>query len=338
MRVPGWVLFLLLPACAKGSARTQPLALPTDTADARLTTERVARIEGTPPALGFEVAAAPALPPRLRTDLQAGRNWLVIRSPRRFSFAGGDLLLGRTLFKPTETSLTFAQEKTATDVPRRDPVLGRLRGRAARADLADRVRPIDDPGITPEGLGALDQTDLRVMLGRGVDSLMALQGSTGDDVHVWVAVVGADRKPVDWVKALGRAYDLRSLAPLEPLHVLVMRRRTGYLPSYFEMVLADVVLASQMKVEVGDAEMAWIWEGVWFGKMEAPPAATTAPDWPDLPLPTLSYTEFQRPSGNLSAFWNVLMKPLALGADVGVTFIEGDPLIEGVAEKQRARE
>jgi hypothetical protein len=38
-------------------------------------------------------------------------------------------------------------------------------------------------------------------------------------------------------------------------------------------------------------------------------------------------------------FWRGLLAPLALGADVGMAFLEGDePLLDSVAERQRARD
>ena len=337
MKRVSFLLAILAASCASKEEREvqQDIATPTkkDANETKVKVDRVSLQAGEPSTVAFEMTRPPVMPSRLKRAFDNNRNWLHLRDPRRYSFAAGDILTGKTLFLPSSSGMTYAQENRERDLPLPGPVLVRFEGTIDSDALKPHIRAVKNPGLTPEGLGVIEDTDLRVMLGRGVDLLMATQSADPLDVHVWVAVVDKSGKPVEWRSRLIDAYRSRSVIELRPLNVVIMRRRSATLPRYFRLELEHVVIGAQMVLKPSATKTAWIWEGVWFGRMDKAPTEIVDPDWPDLPLPNVVYKEFKRPKGTLSGFWPALMKPLALGAEVGTAFIDGDPVFDRYAKE-----
>jgi len=303
---------------------------------------RVGRaVEATsPPALLLELKPSGSMPARLASDLGAGREWLRVERPRGLSFAGPDLLKGEAPFRPTTASLLFVQPREGA-ATLAEPALLRLGGRIEAASLASRIETIPEPSDGDEDeLAKVESVNLRVLLGHGLDVLLVAVGSGDLDTHHWIRVVDAMGKPADWQSALRQASAARSLDALGPYRVLVRRRHPGdTVPTHYRVRLDDVVVAAQARLVREKDVYAWVWEGVWSAGLSAQAPVGPAA-WPDdAPPLEVRYKEYVRPPGNTTgSFWRGLLSPLALGADVGMAFLEGDgPLIDSVAERQRER-
>jgi hypothetical protein len=330
---------LLLAACASGDRAPVTVEEPGRiVAEAELAVGSALRVE-TPPALILELRPSTAPPPRLGKDLKAGRSWLVVERPRGFSFVGRDLLAGDALFRPGAAMLLFVQPRDGppSEV---EPALLRLSGRVAAEAMASRIETTGDPSADGEELAEIESADLRVLLGRGLDTLLVCVGSTDMDTHHWIRVVDADGGPAEWRRALDEAREGRRLEPLAPYRVLVRRRRPGDpVPVHYRVRLADVVAAAQMRLVAQKDAFEWTWEGVWTARLsDGSQGAGTAAWPPEAPPLQVRYKEYVRPSGDVTGtFWRGLLAPLALGADVGLAILEGEPLVDSVAERQRAR-
>jgi hypothetical protein len=307
-------------------------------AETELGVSRAVEAASPPPALLLELRSRGTTPMRLAKDLRAGRTWLRVERPRGFSFAGRALLAGAEPFTATSASLLFVQPRDGE--ARAEPALLRLGGQVDAAAVRSRIEAIPHPG--DEGgdeLARIESADLRVLLGHGLDVLLPCIGSGEMDTHHWIRVVDAEGAPAEWLPALEAAASASGLDALEPYRVLVRRRRPGDpVPAHYRVRLADVIVAAQSRlVEKGDA-FDWVWEGVWSSRLSEP-SPEGPPAWPpEAPSLTIRYKEYVRPSGDASGFWQGLLSPLALGADIGMAIIEGDkPVIDSVAERQRQR-
>ena len=69
------------------------------------------------------------------------------------------------------------------------------------------------------------------------------------------------------------------------------------------------------------------------GAAEGPPA------WPkEAPALEVRYKEYEPPTGGATgSFWQGVLAPLALGTDVGLAVLGGEPLLDSVGERQRKR-
>lgn len=310
------------------------------TAEAELRVARAVEAVAPPPALLLELKPSGPMPTRLADDLHAGRGWLRVEGPRGFSFAGRDLLAGAEPFRPSTAVLLFVQPREG-EVRRGEPALLRLEGTVAAEAMKSRIETIDDPKDDGEELAQVGSSDLRVLLGHGLDVLLSSCAGSGDlDTHHWIRVVDAEGKPVAWLPALEKSLAERRLDVLSPYRVLVRRRHPGDpVPAHYRLRLSDVVVAAQMRLQGRKDGFGWVWEGVWSARLDAPSPEGPAA-WPaDAPPLLVRYKEYTRPSGDTTgAFWQGLLAPLALGADVGMAFLEGDkPLLDSVAERQHSR-
>lgn len=332
---------LLLAACASKRDRV-PVTVQepgTIVAEAELRVGRTAE-ETSPQAFLLELKPEGALPSRLARDIEGGHGWLRVDRPRGFSFAGRELLQGDGPFRPTGASFLFVQPKEGAPT-HSEPGLLRLAGQVEAQSIASRIESVAAPEDGPEDeLAAVDNVNLRVLLGHGIDVALQCAGSGEMDTHHWVRVVDAEGNPADWRPALREAASGRSLSSLAPYRVLVRRRHPGDpVPAHYLVRLDDVVVLAQARVVPKGDAFDWIWEGVWSAGLAAP-APEGPPAWPrSAPPLEVRYKEYVRPSGNVTgAFFRGLLAPLALGADVGMAFLEGDgPLVDSVEEKQRAR-
>lgn len=295
----------------------------------------------TPPlALLLELEPKGPLPTRLAGDLRDGRTWLRVERPRGFSFAGRALLAGEGPFRPSTASLLFVQPREG-EAKGAEPALLRLGGQVEAAAIASRIEAIAPPKDDDlDQLAKVESADVRVLLGHGLDVLLACAGSGDLDTHHWIRVVDAQGEPAAWQQALDRARAARRLDELAPYRVLVRRRRPGDpVPAHFSVRLDDVVVAAQARLVRRKDAFEWIWEGVWSAHLIAPaPEGPVA--WPaSAPPLVVRYKEYVRPSGDVTgAFWQGLLAPLALGADIGMAFLDGEkPLVDSVAERQRQR-
>jgi hypothetical protein len=206
--------------------------------------------------------------------------------------------------------------------------------------VASRVESIPEPA-PGDDFASIESADLRVLLGHGLDVLLGCVGSSELDTHHWIRLVDAQGAPAAIEPALAAARGGGGLEALAPYRVLVRRRTPGDpRPAHFRVRLGDVVVAAQARVTARKDELDWTWEGVWSAHLVAAPPAGPDPWPPDAPALEVRYKEYVRPSdGDVTgAFFRTLLAPVALGADVGVAFLEGDgPLIDSVAERQRAR-
>jgi len=308
--------------------------------EAELRVGRVVEATSPQPALVLELLPEGTMPSRLARDFRAGRTWLRIERPRGFSFAGRALLAGDGPFRPSTASLLFVQPREG-EATGAEPSLLRLGGEVEAAAIASRIETIAAPGEDgADELAKVESADVRVLLGHGLDVLLACAGSGELDTHHWIRVVDEQGAPVAWQPALEAARAARRLEALAPYRVLVRRRRPGDpIPTHYRVRLADVVVAAQARLVTRKDTLAWIWEGVWSARLEAP-VPEAPPAWPASgPALLVRYKEYEPPSGgDTGAFWRGLFAPLALGADIGMAFLEGDqPLADRVAERQRQR-
>ncbi|MHC4818975.1 MAG: hypothetical protein ACYTF8_13065, partial [Planctomycetota bacterium] len=280
-------------------------------------------------------------PERLSKDFQKGHRWLHIENPRGFSFAIHDLLRREQVFLPSEASFTFAQQRNASSSGRRrEPVLLRLEGDIHSDDIAAHVEVVPDPGFDVAGLESFDNEDIRVLLGRGIDLLVSMAppsaGGTDEyDTREWVALIDGQGAAVELTDALNEARRAVSLAPLRDHRVIVRRWRPRARPraAFFRVRLEHVLLASQMAAKRRGGEYHWVWEGLWEGKMEQAPTPIEPPGWEDAPRLTVHYKEYRQDRYAGRAFWETLMSPLALGADVGKALFEGESVVDRVTKK-----
>jgi hypothetical protein len=330
---------LVLAACASNDKAPATVEEPGRiVAEAELGVARA--IEGgSPPALLLELEPKGATPTRLANDLREGRTWLRVERPRGFSFAGRALLARPEPFRAATASLLFVQPRSG-EAKAAEPALLRLGGSVDAAAIRSRIETIPEEGNEGgDELARIESMELRVLLGHGLDVLLSCIGSGELDTNHWIRVVDADGAPAAWLPALEAAVATRRLDDLDPYRVLVRRRRPGDpVPSHYRVRLADVVVAAQSRlVDKGDS-FEWIWEGVWSSRLTTP-SPDGPPAWPpEAPSLEVRYKEYVRPSGDASGFWQGLLAPLALGADIGMAFLEGDkPMIDSVAERQRQR-
>jgi hypothetical protein len=217
----------------------------------------------------------------------------------------------------------------------------RLEGTIAAAAIRERIETIDPPAEDGDELKGIGNSNLRVLLGHGLDALLSCAGSGDMDTHHWIRTVDSDGKPAELKLVLEEAMAKRRFDALSSYRVLVRRRRPADpVPAHYRVRLDDLIVATQMRAVPRKEEFDWAWEGVWSARLSAPdPAGTEA--WPGSAPPLLvRYKEYVPPSsGNLTAsFWHGVLTPFALGADVGKAFLEGDkPLFDSVAERQRER-
>ncbi len=332
---------LLLVACASNESRPKETVQEPGTivGEADLGVGRAVEA-GSPPTLLLELKPSGPVPSRLEDEIGAGRTWLRVDRPRGFSFAGRDLLAGAGLFRPSTASFLFVQPREG-DATLAEPALLRIAGHADRSAVVSRIETIGEPAeLHGDGLDLVGSADLRVLLGHGLDVLLRCVGSTAIDTHHWIRVVDAEGAPVALLPALEKCRAERRIEGLAPYRVLVRRRRPGEpVPTHYRVRLDDVVVAAQARVVSVREGLNWTWEGVWSARL-APPAPEGPDPWP-LAAPPLQvrYKEYVRPSGTATgAFWQGILAPIALGADVGLAFLEGDgPLLDSVAERQRER-
>jgi len=308
MRGLGLLLLGLLSSCITRALWSAPSPGPepklVGEAECELALASVPRSES----LAFSVEAPPKPPKRMGIELGRGRTRLLLRNPYLLSFAGTDLLDGKTPLKPERVTVNFAQTRTKHGT-RRDPALLRIEGKVP-ASFASRIEHCEDP----EGRRTLEEVrepDLRVQLGHGIDALVALAAEPElGDVIAWCGVEGPG---TDWRTALDLARARGSLAPLDPYRVVVRRWRGGAATCY-RLRLDDVVLASSMSF----AGSRYTWEGLWICSLELPegPAETS------VAIPArLRYREYkQEGSGDL--WWRVLLTPAALAADYGIASLD----------------
>ncbi|HEX5139282.1 MAG TPA: hypothetical protein VFY93_20100 [Planctomycetota bacterium] len=328
---------LLLAACASHEARApQTVQEPgTIVGEAELAVGRTVAV-ASPRALLLELKPGGAMPERLASEMGAGRSWLSVERPRAFSFAGRDLLEGKGPFHPGGASFLFVQPREGAPAIA-EPALLRLTGRVDRATVASRIETIAAPG-PGEDFQSVGGADLRVLLGHGLDVLLGCVGSGDLDTHHWVRLVDAAGEPAALKPALEEALAGEGLEALAPYRVLVRRRTPGDpYAAHFRVRLDDVVVAAQARVVEREGALDWTWEGVWSARLAPPPSEGPNP-WPkDAPPLEVRYKEYVRPpAGTDGSFWRTLLAPVALGADVGAAFLEGDgPLIDSVRERQR---
>lgn len=334
------LLALLLAACGSTEPRATPTVQEPGTivGEAQLAVGRSVAI-ASPRALLLELKAPEAMPQRLAAELGAGRTWLHVDRPRGFSFAGRELIAGTEAFRPKTASFLFVQPREGGATPLADPALLRLTGQVERALLASRIETIEDPAGADD-FQSIGSTDLRVLLGRGLDALLGCVGSGELDTHHWIRLVDAEGARVDVQTALDAA-GKGGLAALSPYRVLVRRRTPGDpVPVHFRVRLEDVLVAAQARLKGSEGTLDWTWEGVWSARLAPPPTALGEDAWPGAAPPLeVRYKEYTQPSGGVStAFWRTLLAPVALGADVGIAFLEGEgSLVDSVAERQRDR-
>jgi len=338
-----WILLGLLAACSSSGKSDEKKARPA-TKTLRLAELKVDRVSRTPNPLGLALSVRydKANPPeRLSKDFQQGHHWLHIEKPRGFSFAIHDLLRREHVFLPNAASITFAQQRVASSKGRRrEPALLRLEGTIHADDIAGHLEVVPDPGLEVQGLGSFDNEDIRVLLGRGIDLLVGMAPATAGgtdeyDTREWVAVLDGQGAEVELTDALAVARRAVSLAPLRDHRVIVRRWRPRARPraTFFRVRLEHVLLASQMATKRRGGEYHWVWEGLWEGKMEQAPAPIEPPGWEDAPQLTVHYKEYRQEAHAGRAFWETLMSPLALGADVGKALFEGESVVDRVTKK-----
>jgi hypothetical protein len=331
---------LLLAACASKESRPKPTVQEPGAivGEAQLAVGRSVATES-PRALLLELKPSGAMPQRLASEFGAGRTWLHVERPRGFSFAGRDLLAGAGPFRPGTASFLFVQPREGGATALAEPALLRLGGRVDPSFVGSRVETIAEPA-SGDDFASIGSADLRVLLGHGLDVLLSCVGSSELDTHHWIRLVDAEGAPAALGPALEAARAGKGLEALAPYGVLVRRRTPGDpVPVHYRVRLDDVVVAAQARVVARKDALDWTWEGVWSARLAPPPPPGPDP-WPaDAPPLEVRYKEYVPPSGGASgAFWRTLLAPVALGADVGVAFLEGDgSLVDSVTERQRAR-
>lgn len=322
MRGTGVLLLALCASACVTRALWKPQAShrkPRPAGEADLAIERRAEEPARPGSVAFAIEPpAKKAPKRMRKDFSLGRTWLRLRDPFALSFAGTDLLEGRTPFLPERIAVDFAQTNLDGGGVKRDPALLRLEGSAPRQAITSRIERVPQPPGEPRGLERVADRDLRVLLGHGMDTLLPIaEVPMPSDVCSWFGVEGPAE---DWRAALGLAQARGSLAPLLPYRVIVRRWRAmeNGGPCCFRVFLADIVVASQMAVA---PEGRWTWEGLFMGALEPPgEGAGPADRLPSL----LVYREYKQDPkyGTTGVLWRTLLTPLALGADYGIWSID----------------
>jgi hypothetical protein len=333
---------LLLAACASSERTPTTVEEPGKiVAEAELGVGRAVAAASPPPVLLRELRPKGPMPTRLAGDLRAGRSWLRVERPRGLSFAGAALLAGDAgPFRPATASLLFVQPKEGESKVA-EPALLRLAGSVDAAAILSRIETIEAPeGDGTDELAKIENADLRVLLGHGLDVLLSCAGSGELDSHHWIRVVDEAGHPAAFEPALDAARTARRLGDLAPYRVLVRRRHPGDpVPAHYRVRLEDVVVAAQARLVARKGGFDWIWEGIWSARLTAPvPEGPAA--WPaSAPPLEVRYKEYVRPSGDVTgAFWQGVLAPLALGADIGAAFLEGEgSLTDSVAERQRRR-
>jgi hypothetical protein len=258
--------------------------------------------------LAFAVAPPAHPPKRMEIELSRGRTCLLLREPFSLSFAGTEILDGRTAFPPERVTVHFAQTRTKKGT-RRDPALLRVEGTLPDTFSA-RVEPCEAPQMR-HSLEEVRDEDLRVQLGHGIDTLLStrVDPRPGDAV-AWCGVEG----PGDWREALDLAWARASLAPLEPYRVIARLWRDGKATCY-RMPLSDVILASHMALAGSD----YTWEGLYVCSLELPQKAAA----PARTIPArLRYTELKEQPKDPDLAWRVALTPLALAGDYGIARID----------------
>ena len=348
------LLVLAVAACRSDRPSSSPAPAPGGAAAE--TAIAVARVTALPPesrGVSLELEARAGAPDGLRRDAAEGRTWLDLRKPHGLSFAAPSLLAGESPFAAERSTVTFARPRGEAGTARRHPALWRIEGDVPAAALRARIEKLDPSGhVQVAGLGEVRDQDLRVLLGRGVDVLMATAGAEHGghdalDTHGWGGVTdGADAAvPTDtWLEELVAAHHASSLAPLDDRWVLVRRWRPSGSPraTWFRLRLADVAVASQSVLRPAGDAFSWTWEGLWRGEVLPAPARVEAVAWSDPPALTVLYKEFDPPrrGSATGGFFRALLAPLTLGADFGSSFFdesEDAGILETTLAKQRAR-
>ena len=292
---------------------------------------------------------------RLRDDLAAGRNWLILLRPIGFSYAGSELISGRTLFKPTKAEFTYAQRDGSGSGEKLElaPVLLRLAGDVTNVDSARLLKEVPDPGIDILGLGEVKNRNMRVLLGRGIDNSLGMagqdQGGTGSmDTREWIAVVDREGKEIkDWEQVLAASIREGNFDRIWELEVLTRRWRPSANPpaTYFKVPFPLILACSHMKVTAKGDDFHWTWEGIWAGELRRAPAAGVAQPLEGAPPSTVLYKEYKGQRGKSATFWRTLLSPVALGVDFGASVFDSlvdtdrrANVFERTTEKQKARE
>ncbi len=334
----------LLPACgSKGPLRRekevpQPtLYDPVLLGNMPLSIESIVEVEASSgmPAVAFQLQPPDKQTPLLQKDLSSGRSWLLLRAPRWFSFVARDLLLGKTAFAGQKITLTYAQGVRGSGHVERQPSLVRFEGVVSHEDLLAQVQPGEDPRVPGRGLEKIDNPDLRILLGNGIDVLVGMAdavkgGDASLDTRAWIAVYDVKGESKDWHLKVRKAYNERSLAPTEGYTVIVRRWRPNARPkaAWYTMPLGLVVLAAQMSYDAKKEEFHWVWEGVWQAQMTTQPVGSTPMVTP-IPVVSVQYKEYKPDprSADAAGLWRTLLSPVALGADFGTElFDEGLPV------------
>jgi len=294
--------------------------------EAECAVERIVEPRAPRPSIAFAITPPEDRPPkRMRRAFDAGWTWLFLRDPFAFSFAGRDLLQGCTPLRPGRVTVGFAQTRLSDGGVRRAPALLRIEGTVADGDLAACVERVPDRGAPGEELDALDDRDLRVRLGHGVDTLLELaEGPAPLETFAWIGVEGPEGLTDDWRGPLEEALRQQSREPLRPYRVIVRRRRAGGDLSCFRVPLAVVVVAAQISFAEEAGSRRWTWEGLWIGELAAPDEEATPTAWQDVAQAHLHYQEYKQDPkyGAKGVIWRTLLTPLALTADYGIGAID----------------
>lgn len=247
----------------------------------------------------------PEAPKRMSIEMGRGRTCLLLRRPFALAFAAADVLNGRTAFAPGSVAVSFAQTRTKHGT-RRDPALLRIDAKVPD-DFRSRIERCEDVE-EHHSLDEVGDPDVRMRLGRGIDTLVGMLTEVGPtDVVAWRTVDG----PGDWRDALDEAHRTCSLAPLRPYRVVARMWHDGT-ASCYRMRLEDVVVAGNMSFKGSDCE----WTGLWIASLELP--QVPAPAAADIPS-RLLYAEYKQEGASASAaVWRVLLTPVTLAADFGI--------------------
>jgi hypothetical protein len=289
--------------------------VPQPTGEAEFRSPRTVQL-GKESRLAFEIDPADRrkAPPRLVRELDRGRNWVVLEEPRIFSAAAADLLRGDASFVLEKVEVRFAQQEGERGAV--SPVLLVLGGAVRPGTSA--VEPAEAAAPVPSSdLDALDNSDLRVALGHGLDAAMALGAAAdGLETYSWTGVIedGAPVTAAVWSERLRAVHREASLDPVRSLKVRVRRYRPQVEPkeAHFLVPLARIVLCAQMEVSRDGDALWWTWEGVFKGGLgpEAPAATPFATPAPAI----VRYTQFRevRAEGS-AAVWRALLSPVTVG-------------------------
>lgn len=257
-------------------------------------------------------------PPRgLRRALTEGRSHLVLRHPFAFSFVAHALLANESPFRMHLMAVDFTVLHGRDGRGTPEPAALHIEGEVDPAFLRQRIESIDRPPTPTVRLtDSTHDRDLRVMLGGGMDRLLALGDlSINHETRTWIGVEGPNEH---WQAALDEARSKRSLLPLHPYRVLVRRWRTeaGGGTAWFRVHLADIVVAAQITpAEKG----AWSWDGLWKASLQAPAETARPTPWQDISATTLHYSEFQldRKYHRSAVVSRAVLTPFTLLLDMG---------------------